>query len=140
MAALRLPSIFIGPKACDLFVRISLGINIGVLIAVCTVLIGFSTSDLVIYGWGPPTASRGILLSMYISILVVSIVLLALYTRSNKSSRATVENMIAALLATQILYKITTPATAGVDNPVAICNLCVSVLHALTLYLLWVIL
>lgn len=45
--------------------------------------------------------------------------------------------MIAALLTTQILYKITTPATAGPSNPVAISNLCISVLHATTLYLLW---
>jgi hypothetical protein len=45
--------------------------------------------------------------------------------------------MIAALLTTQILYKITTPATAGPANPVAISNLCISVLHATTLYLLW---
>ena len=45
--------------------------------------------------------------------------------------------MIAALLLTQILYKITTPATAGANNPVAISNLCISAFHAVTLYLLW---
>ena len=31
-----------------------------------------------------------------------------------------IEHMVAALLAAQILYKITTPATAGASNPVAI--------------------
>jgi hypothetical protein len=33
---------------------------------------------------------------------------------------AGIEHMVAALLAAQILYKITTPATAGATNPVAI--------------------
>jgi len=71
--------------------------------------------------------------------LVVSIVLLALYTGAQtNTATATVENFVAALLATQILYKITTPATAGPDNPAAISNLCISALHATTLYLLWV--
>ena len=139
---------YIGPKACKLFVHISLGVNIVVLIIVCTVLIAFSSSEPVIFTWGPPTAGRGILLSIYFSILVVSIILLGLYMHTNKSSddkcnnksnsnRNVIEHMVAALLLTQILYKITTPATAGPTNPVAISNLCISALHAVTLYLLW---
>jgi len=65
---------------------------------------------------------------------------------------AGIEHMVATLLAAQILYKITTPATAGATNPVvlflhqsimllanplSISNLAISVLHAFTLRLLW---
>jgi hypothetical protein len=45
--------------------------------------------------------------------------------------------MAAALLATQVLYKVSTPATAGPANPVALSNLGISALHAATLALLW---
>ncbi len=117
------------------FLRASLAVNIAVLLAVCTVLIAFSTSEPVIYSWGPPTPGRGILLSVYFSILFLSALLLWLHVRVR--DKAAVELMSAALLAAQILYKITTPATAGPSNPVAISNLAISVLHAVTLYLLW---
>jgi hypothetical protein len=125
------------PKACTLFVRLSLSANIVVLVAVCTVLTAFGSSEPVVYAWGPPTAGRGILLSIYFSIMVVSTALLVLHTHSNASSRTAVDHMVAALLTTQILYKITTPATAGAANPVAISNLCISALHTVTLYFLW---
>ena len=117
------------------FVRASLVVNVVVLIAVCTVLIAFGTSDEVVRVWGPPTAGRGILLSVYFSILVVSTLLMWLHVYC--VDRAAIEHMVAALLATQILYKITTPATAGASNPVAISNLAISVVHAVTLFLLW---
>lgn len=118
-----------------LFTRLSLGVNILVLITVCVVLLAYSDSEPVVYSWGPPTAGRGILLSVYFAILINSIALMWLHFRC--SDRAAVEHMVAALLATQILYKITTPATAGPANPVAISNLAISVLHAVTLALLW---
>jgi len=124
-------------RHCALAVRISLIVNIIILVPVCTTLTAFGSSELAIDGWGPPTAARGILLSIYLSILVVSIALLTLYTQSSGSSRTASEFMVAALLSTQIIYKITTPFTAGADNPVAIANLCVSALHARTLYLLY---
>ena len=117
------------------FVRTSLAVNIAVLVAVCTVLIAFSSSEPVIYSWGPPTAGRGILLSVYFSILILSVLLLVLHVRC--ADKAAIEHMVAALLAAQIFYKITTPATAGPSNPVAISNLCISALHAVTLYLIW---
>ena len=127
--------VVVGPA----FVRLSLTLNIVVLIAVCTVLIAFGDSEPVTSVWGPATAARGILLSIYFSILVVSVVLLVLHSHFNDSEqdKVAIEHMVAALLSTQILYKITTPATAGPANPVAISNLCISALHALTLYLLW---
>ena len=80
------------------FVRISLVVNVSVLIAVCSVLIAFSSSDHVIYVWGPPTAGRGILLSVYFAILVVSIFLLGLHLYC--AEKSAIEHMVVALLAT----------------------------------------
>jgi len=122
-------------KTRKVFVRISLAVNIVVLIAVCTVLIAFSSSKRVVYAWGPPSSGRGILLSIYFAILIVSILLLVMHFWKPKNSA--IYHMIAALLATQIIYKVSTPVTAGGTNPVAISNLCISGLHAVTLYLLW---
>jgi len=136
----------LGLQMCDIFIRLSLGANIVILVAVCTVLIAFGSSEPVIMSWGPPTPSRGILLSIYFAILVLSVVLLGLSLALQKRSstetstsrdRHAIEHMVAALLAAQVLYKITTPATAGTANPIAISNLGVSALHSVTLYLLW---
>ena len=77
-------------------VRISLTLNIVILITVCTVLIAFSSSEPVVYAWGIPTAGRGILLSVYFSILIVSICLSALHI--NNSNLSAIEHMVAALL------------------------------------------
>jgi hypothetical protein len=118
-----------------IMVRISLAINVAVLIAVCTVLIAFGDSEPVVFVCGPFTAARGILLSVYFAILVVSILLFGLHVYC--ADKTSIEHMVAVLLATQVLYKISTPATAGPANPVAISNLCISVVHAATLYLLW---
>ena len=118
-----------------LFTRISLAVNVAVLIAVCIVLIAFSTSEPVVFTWGPPTPGRGILLSIYAAILVNSVALLWLHVRC--VDKTAIEHMVAALLSTQILYKITTPATAGASNPAALSNLGISALHAATLTLLW---
>ena len=91
--------------AGNTFVRLSLTANIMVLTAVCTVLIAFGDSEPVIYAWGPATACRGILLSIYFSILVISVVLLILHTHINISEqdKGVVEHMVVALLSTQIL-------------------------------------
>lgn len=125
-------------KRVTFFVRASLAVNILILIAVCSVLIAFSTAEPVTFCWGQPTAGRGILLSVYFAILVVSILLLLLHVyTSSAEDRAAIEHMVVALLVTQILYKITTPATAGASNPVAISNLGVCVFHGVTLALLW---
>jgi hypothetical protein len=123
------------PRATKIFIRISLSMNIAVLIAVCTVLIASSSAEHANYVWGPPTVGRGILLSVYFSILAGSVVLLTLHVRN--PGVAAIEHMVAALLCTQIMYKISTPATAGPANPVAISNLCISALHGVTVYLLW---
>ena len=123
-------------ERATVLLRVSLGVNVSVLIAVCTVLIAFGDSEPVIFAWGASTPGRGILLSIYFAILVVSILLFWFHVQSG-AHRAIVEHMAAALLVIQILYKITTPVTAGATNPVALSNLGVSVLHAITLSLLW---
>ena len=123
------------PWAATPFVRVSLAANIAILIAVCTVLLAFSTSEIVEFAWGPPTAARGILLSVYFAILINSVTLLWLHVHC--TDKSAVELAVAALLATQVLYKVSTPATAGASNPVAISNLAISALHAFTLSLLW---
>lgn len=136
-------------KIGRVLVSLSLTANIFVLIAVCLALIVFSSSKLVIECWGPVTPGRGILLSVYVSILVASILLLSAHTyctthsqhvRTNRKrnlAQVVIKSMVAAVLSTQVLYKITTPATAGVANPVVISNLCISALHAGTLFFLW---
>lgn len=115
--------------------RFSLCVNIAVLAAVCVALSVYGSSEPVTYAWGPPTAGRGILLSVYFAILVGSALLLLLHLMSADKTAA--EHMAAALLAVQVLYKVTTPATAGVANPVAISNLVISAVHAATLYFFW---
>ena len=117
------------------FIRVSLAVNLAVLLAVVPALALFSGADFVAAAWGPPTAARGILLSVYAAILVSSALLLWLYER--RADKAAAEHMVAALLGVQVLYKVTTPFTAGASNPVALCNLAVAAVHAVTLSLLW---
>jgi hypothetical protein len=118
-----------------LLLRLSLLVNVAVLIPVCVALSAFGEAEPITQAWGPPTAGRGILLSIYFAILAGSVLLLWLHLRA--ADKAAVEHAAAALLATQILYKVTTPATAGASNPVAISNLAISVVHAATLSALW---
>ena len=104
-------------------VRLSLGLNIAVLIPVCTVLILNLTPFVDV--WGPATPARGILLSMYVSILILSI---GLWMQKNPM-------MVAPLLAMQICYKVMTPITVGsITNPVVISNLVIAIVHGVTLW------
>jgi hypothetical protein len=77
--------------------------------------------------YGDYSPARGILLSVYGAILLVSIALLL----------KPLPILVAPLLLVQILYKVTTPFTVGsFTNPVVISNLLVAVLHLITLYLI----
>ena len=106
-------------------VRVSLGLNIADLIPVCAVLM-LNLTPLVDV-WGPATPARGILLSMYVSILILSIGLLM---QRNPM-------LVAPLLAMQVCYKVMTPITVGtLANPVVICNIGVAIVHAITLWLI----
>ena len=104
-------------------VRVSLGLNIAVLIPVCTVLILNLTPFVDV--WGPATPARGILLSMYVSILILSI---GLWMQRNPM-------LVAPLLAMQVCYKVMTPITVGsITNPVVISNLVIAIVHGVTLW------
>ena len=103
-------------------IYISLALNILVLIPI--VILMSIKSPIVDQTWGPFTAARGILMSIYLSILVVSLLLLI------KPAPA----FVAALLLVQVVYKITTPFTVGkFSHPVVISNLVISAMHIATL-------
>jgi len=103
-------------------ITISLIANILILIPVCGGLVMQSERMLAVFGESTP--ARGILLSIYGSILLSSVFLL-----KHRSPR-----QVAVLLLVQVLYKITTPITVGtLANPVVICNLIIAALHICTL-------
>jgi hypothetical protein len=103
-------------------IYLSLGLNILVLIPI--VVLMAINSPFVDEAWGEFTAARGILMSIYLSILVVSVFLVFRPAPS----------FVAALLIVQVVYKLTTPFTVGTFlNPVVISNLAISVLHIATL-------
>jgi len=103
-------------------IYLSLGLNILVLLPI--VVLMAINSPFVDQAWGEFTAARGILMSIYLSILVVSVFLVF----------RPVPSFVAALLIVQVVYKLTTPFTVGTFlNPVVISNLAISVLHIATL-------
>jgi hypothetical protein len=105
---------------------LSLLLNIAVLIPVCFGLI--TDADWCQAAYGGLTAARGILLSIYLSILLASCLFLVF---RNPSS-------VAALLSVQIVYKLTTPVTVGtLQNPVVVSNLGIAIFHAITLLVIW---
>jgi len=105
---------------------LSLLLNIAVLVPVCVGLI--TDANWCQFGYGEMTTARGVLLSIYLSILLVSCLFLVF---RNPSS-------VAALLLVQILYKLTTPVTVGtLQNPVVISNLGIAIFHTVTLVVIW---
>jgi uncharacterized membrane-anchored protein YitT (DUF2179 family) len=103
----------------------SLIVNIAVLLPI-VILMGIR-AKVVDGAWGPSTPARGILFSIYFSILVASVFLLLF----------PVPSMVAALLAVQVIYKVTTPFTVGIKNPVVISNLAIAALHIVTIWFIW---
>lgn len=104
------------------WIYVSLILNIVVLVPI--VVLMALQAKIVDDTWGPFTAARGILWSIYFAILVVSTALLFL----------PIPAFIAALLSVQVIYKITTPFTVGrIGHPVVISNLVISAVHAVTL-------
>lgn len=103
-------------------IALSLLANVIVLVPVCSLLLlgGERATEV----FGAPTPARGILLSIYFSILVLSAILLI-----EKSPQP-----VAALLLVQVIYKVSTPITVGAfQHPVVTSNLIIAALHALTL-------
>ena len=106
-------------------ILISLMVNVLVLIPVCIGLMWDLPRISSVYG--PYSPARGILLSVYGAILLVSILLIF----------KPLPILVAPLLLVQILYKVTTPFTVGsFTNPVVISNLLVAMLHLITLYVI----
>lgn len=106
-------------------IRLSLFLNIAVLIPVCMGLL--ADASWVAHGFGAATAARGILLSVYGAILVVSTMLLF---RPEAM-------LVAPLLLVQVIYKLTTPFTVGsFENPVVISNVLIAAVHLATLSLI----
>jgi hypothetical protein len=81
----------------------------------------------VVHAYGTATAARGILLSVYGAILIVSTVLLLRQEAM----------LVAPLLLVQVVYKLTTPLTVGsLQNPVVISNIVIAAVHLATLSLI----
>ncbi len=111
----------------ETLIYVSLLLNVCVLIPI--VILMAIKSQIVDQTWGGFTAARGILMSIYLSILVVSMLLLF----------KPVPAFVAALLLVQVVYKITTPFTVGkFSHPVVISNLVISAVHIATLASIYV--
>jgi len=109
----------------SLMTSLSLFLNLAVLVPVCASLM--LSAPWTVAAYGPPSPARAILLSVYLAIGALSALLLF----------RPVPAAVAALLAVQILYKITTPVTTGsISNPVVISNLLIAGVHAATLIVL----
>lgn len=107
-------------------ITLSLLLNIAVLIPVCAGLL--TNANWVAAAYGEPTAARAILLSVYLSILLVSALLLIIGD----------PKLVVALLLVQVIYKLTTPFTvASFGNPVVMSNLLIALVHSLTLATIW---
>lgn len=105
----------------------SLLTNVVVLIPVCSGLL--MDAAWIVDGYGAATAARGILLSIYGAILVVSMGLL-LFRQDPV--------VVAPLLLVQVIYKFSTPFTVGnLTNPVVLSNLAIAILHLVTLVLIY---
>jgi hypothetical protein len=107
-------------------IALSLALNIVVLTPICAGLI--TDADWAREVYGSRTAARGILLSVYLAIGLVSAMLLLLRH----------PQLVAALLLVQVVYKLSTPFTVGtLANPVVVSNLAIAVFHGVTLVLIW---
>ena len=103
-------------------ITLSLSLNIAVLIPVCIGLLANAAWTRKAYGERSP--ARGILLSIYGAIFVMSAVLLF----RGQPAQAV------PLLWMQVLYKVTTPLSVGtLRNPVVLTNLGVAAFHIATL-------
>ncbi|MBF2098509.1 MAG: hypothetical protein IGQ88_09055 [Gloeomargaritaceae cyanobacterium C42_A2020_066] len=108
-----------------LMITLSMVLNLVVLGPVCFGL--FSSAPWVNTSYGDATVARGILLSIYLAIGVVSALLLVRRE----------PQQVAVLLLIQVVYKLTTPLTVGtLDNPVVLSNLAIAAFHTVTLTLI----
>ena len=112
---------------------VSLLLNVVVLIPICAGLLRDAPWAVAVYGVRSP--ARGILLSVYLSILIVSA---GLMLAEIIQPAALTKAMSLALFVMQIVYKMTTPMTVGtLRNPVVVSNLLIAGVHLVTSVLLW---
>ncbi len=110
----------------QLLITISLLVNVAVLIPVCAGLLTDASWAQLAYG--PSSAGRSILLSVYMAIGFASAVLL--FVRDPR--------FVAMLLIVQVVYKVTTPMTVGsFTQPVVVSDLLIAALHTATLASIW---
>lgn len=116
----------------------SLLVNIMVLIPVCSGLARDVVRMSVVFGKRSP--ARDILFSIYLAILVSSIVLLGLLHVAATQRCAGCAS--AALISVQIIYKSLTPLTVDGGfpsgrkfNPVVVANVFIAVFHAISLFI-----
>ena len=106
-----------------LFPKISLLLNILVLIPVCSGIL--LKANWAVDSYGIETPARGILLSIYLAILIISALLLFKFD----------PKFVMALLSVQIIYKLLSPIMAGtITNPVIISNIFIALFHS---YSVW---
>lgn len=104
----------------------SLALNVLVLVPVCLGLL--TKAGWTLSAYGPDSAARAILMSVYLAILLCSAGLMA----------KPVPMMVAALLLVQIIYKLITPFAVGnLTNPVVVSNLAIAAFHSITLWSIW---
>jgi hypothetical protein len=105
---------------------LSLALNVVVLVPVCIGLMLNTTW--VDHAFGPRQPARQILLAVYLSILLLSLLLL-LHPRPDAAL---------GLLAAQVIYKVISPWSVGTwRNPVVLSNLGIAAVHAVTIASLW---
>ncbi len=103
--------------------KLSLILNILVLIPVSSGIL--LNSFWAVEAYGPDAPARGILLSIYLAILIVSVVLLVKFDAK----------FVMALLTVQIIYKVLSPIMVGtLTNPVIISNLFIALFHSLSVW------
>ncbi len=103
--------------------KLSLILNILVLIPVSSGIL--LNSFWAVEAYGPDAPARGILLSIYLAILIVSVVLLVKFDAK----------FVMALLTVQIIYKLLSPIMVGtLTNPVIISNLFIALFHSLSVW------
>ena len=106
-----------------LFPKISLILNILVLIPVCSGLL--LKANWAMDSYGIETPARGILLSIYLAILIFSALLLFRFD----------PKFVMALLSVQILYKLLSPVLVGtLTNPVIISNIFIALFHSYSVF------
>jgi len=103
--------------------KLSLILNILVLIPVSSGIL--LNSFWAVEAYGPDAPARGILLSIYLAILIVSAVFLVKFDAK----------FVMALLMVQIIYKVLSPIMVGtLTNPVIISNLFIALFHSFSVW------